>query len=406
MKNVYRLTLTICASVLACATGGVSAYAGNIDVAEVDRRAKALMKKRGMVGMAVAVIDDGEITFAKGYGTTMNTSAGKPVTGDTVFRWASVSKSVAAATALDVAADGHFGLSSPVEAFVSRAEFPKTRRPITLEQILSHRTGLPRNAYDPVIEDGRSETHVKNLLEDSDYACRPGSCHTYQNVAYDLSTDMIETATGVPYASAVNERIFDPLGMETATLSHEGLVQSVAWARPHNSAGYPYNSVKRTYFRIAGSAGVSSSVTDLAKWVQANMELGTSGDADIDVLPADLRQEMQTARTRTPRRARQMQRKYPFLKNARYGLGWRIYEYEGGNSVVGHRGAVQGYRANVMFDPKTRDGVILLWNSNSSRPNGLAYEVMDQSYGKRRRDWLALNAKKPGGLRVIRQAPQ
>ena len=58
MKNVYRLTLTICASVLACATGGVSAYAGNIDVAEVDRRAKALMKKRGMVGMAVAVIDD------------------------------------------------------------------------------------------------------------------------------------------------------------------------------------------------------------------------------------------------------------------------------------------------------------------------------------------------------------
>ena len=377
--------------------------ANTIDVDEVDRRAQALMKQRGMVGFAVAVIDDGEVTFAKGYGLTM-ARTGAPVTEDTVFRWASVSKSVAAAAALDVASEGHFGLSSPVEAFVERAEFPDTRRPITLEQILSHRTGLPRNAYDPVIEDGRSESHVKKLIADSGYACRPGTCHTYQNVAYDLSTDMIETATGLPYASVVNERIFVPLGMETATLSHEGLVQSEAWARPHNSAGSPYNAVKRTYFRIPGAAGVSSSIQDLATWVQANMS-EPSGDAGTGVLPETLLEEMQTPRTRTPRRQRQMRRKYPFLKNARYGLGWRLYDYEGGGRVVAHRGAVQGYRANVMFDPQTRDGVVMLWNSNSSKPHGLAYEVMDQSYGRPRRDWLGLNAKRAGSpLKVIKRA--
>ena len=364
-----------------------TAPSARIDLDEVDRRARALMARRGMVGLAVAVIDDGEIVMTRGYGKTAQ-RLGTPVSETTLFRWASVSKSVAAAAAMSVAEEGHFGLSSPVDAFIS-TELPESRRALTLEHLLSHRTGLPRNSYDPVVEDGRSETHVKSRLAGTDTVCEPGRCHAYQNVAFDLSTDMVEAALGVPYASAVRARLFAPLGMDTAVLSHEGFVTSADWARPHNSRGVGYRAVKRTYFRIPGAAGVSSSIADLAKWVQANMT-GANG-----TLSESAREQMREPRTRTLRRQRQLRRKYPFLRNASYGLGWRLYDYEGPRGdlhrVVAHRGAVQGYRASVIFDPATGDGVALMWNNSSSRPHGLAYEVMDQSYGKRKRDWLGLN---------------
>ena len=366
------------------ALAATPAMAADFDLDEVDRRAQQLMKQRGMVGMAVAVIDDGEIVFAKGYGKTETGRAGTPVTEDTVFRWASLSKSVAAATALSVAEEGHFGLPTRVEDVVGDV-LPDGNSSATLEHVLSHQTGLPRNAFDGKVEDNQSKPRIKGHLLDADTVCTPGLCHSYQNVAYDLSADMVEAALGVPYKSVVNARIFEPLGMDTATLSLDGLHQAKSWAKPHNSAGARYSHVKPTYYRVPAAAGVNSSIEDAAKWLVANM------DADGEVVPVDVQGAMQTARTATPRRGRQVRRKWPFLSNAGYGLGWRIYNYEGGGKVVAHRGAVQGYRANAMFDPNTQDGVVILWNSNSSRPHGLAYEVMDQAYGKRKVDWLRMN---------------
>ena len=382
MSKTLKTVFVGAASLLA-----LPAFAGanSIDTNEVDRRAQKLIKQRGMVGLAVAVIDDGEIVFAKGYGKTEAGRAGEPVTEDTVFRWASLSKSVAAATALLVADEGYFGLPTPVESVIGNA-LPEGNSSATLEHVLSHQTGLPRNAFDSKVEDGRSKPRIKAELKEADTVCAPGRCHSYQNVAYDLSADMVEAALGVPYKSVVNARIFDPLGMETATLSLDGLHQSKSWAKPHNSGGSRYSHVKPTYYRVPAAAGVNSSVTDLAKWVVANM------DPESVVVPVDMQGAMQTARTTTPRRARQLRRKWPFLSDAGYGLGWRTYDYAGGGRVVAHRGAVQGYRANAMFDPATGDGVVVLWNSNSSRPHGLAYEVMDQSYGKTRTDWLGMNA--------------
>ena len=373
-------------AVSALALSGVqAAHAGghDIDVKEVDRRAQKLIKQRGMVGLAIAVIDDGEIVFAKGYGKTSNSRSSQPVSEGTVFRWASLSKSVAAATALSVAEDGHFDLPTPVEEVATHIDLP--REGVTLEHVLSHQVGITRNAFDPVVESNRSRAHIKDKLSEAKAICAPGQCHSYQNVAYDLSADMVESALDVPYRAVVNARIFEPLGMDTASVSHEGLTTSADWARPHNSSGRPYNHVKPTYYRVPAAAGVNSSITDLAKWVIANMD-----GADSPVSEA-AREAMQSPRTRTQRRQRQMRRKYPFLTNAQYGLGWRLYDYKGGGRVVAHRGAVMGYRANAMFDPATGDGVVMLWNSNSSRPHGLAYEVMDQAYGLKKTDWLRLN---------------
>ena len=96
---------------------------------------------------------------------------------------------------------------------------------------------------------------------------------------------------------------------------------------------------------------------------------------------------MQTARVKTPREQRFLNRRFGDLRNAHYGLGWRVYDYNG-HKVVGHRGGVQGYRALALFDPEKNAGIAVMWNSPHTRPIGLQMEFLDQLYGFPRRDWM------------------
>jgi len=355
-----------------------------IDTEELDKRAQKLMQQLEMVGMSIAIVEDGKMSFAKGYGEVQRDS-NMLVTPDTVFRWASVSKGVAAATVLSLEEDGHFDLAEAATAHAASLALPPSDKLVSIEDLLSHRVGIVRNAYDNRIEGGRQAKDVRGALKGLKYLCEPGTCHTYQNVAYDASSEIAEAVTGLPYKAVVNERIFEPLGMTTASTTLEGLKRSKSWARPHGRHGVRINRVKENYYRVPAAAGVNSSVKDLAKWMIAQMP-------EQEKLPRKRLTAMQTPRVETPREQRFLRRNFGALENAHYGLGWRVYDYAG-HKVVGHRGGVQGYRALVLFDPEKRAGIAMMWNSPHTRPIGLQMEFMDQLYGLPKRDWLRLNKK-------------
>lgn len=386
MISRLALALLFCAAYAAIAFANISEQVREpgIDIKELDKRASQLMHQLEMVGLSVAVVEDGEMTWAKGYGEVQRDS-NRLVTADTVFRWASVSKGVAAATVLSLEEDGHFTLAEPAKVHAASLELPAAEKDISIEDLLSHRVGIVRNAYDNRIESGKGAKTVRRALKDLRYLCKPGTCHTYQNAAYDASSEIIESVTGLPYKSVVQERIFGPLGMTTATTTLEGLERSKSWARPHGRHGSRINRVKETYYRVPAAAGVNSSVKDLAKWMAAQMPAEKK-------FPETILSEMQTPRVQTPREQRFLNRRYRALENAHYGLGWRVYDYAG-HKVVGHRGGVEGYRALVLFDPEKRSGIAMMWNSPHTRPIGLQLEFMDQLYGLPKRDWLRLNKK-------------
>jgi len=407
------------------------------DIVELDKRASQLMQQLEMVGLSLAVVEDGEITFSKGYGEVERDS-NELVNADTVFRWASVSKGVAAATILSLQADGHFELAEPATQHAQSLKLPPNEIDVSIEDILSHRVGIVRNAYDRRIEDGQAAKRVRGALENLKYLCEPGTCHTYQNVAFDASAEIIEGITGLPYKSVVQERIFAPLDMDTASVTLAGLKRSKSWARPHGRHGSRISRVKENYYRVPAAAGINSSVKDLAKWMIAQMPIPAEADilagapdlpdlkiadielsdkrsdieliamasieqdiaekysaeqiANLPLISHDIIEQMQKPRVDTPRERRFMRRKYRALTNAQYGLGWRVYDYAG-HRVIGHRGGVQGYRALVLFDPEKRSGIAMMWNSPHSRPIGLQLEFMDQIYGLPKRDWLRLNRK-------------
>lgn len=358
-----------------------------VDYARLDARLTALMEDPAMVGLAVAVVEDGEIRFAKGYGETVSGS-GDPVTPATVFRWASLSKGVAGDMVALLADDGELSLFEPVGRYAPSLRLPAgNENRATVSDLLSHRLGLFAHAQDLRLEDGWDPAYLRGTLAGLDPICPPGSCHAYQNVAYDAASEIVERITGEPYGEVVRERLFDPLGMTGASVTREALFAAPSWARPH-AGGRNSQPVEVTepYYRVPAAGGVNGSIADLAAWMIAQMGLAP------DVLPASVLEAVQTPRVATPRENRRRREYAERTANASYGLGWRIFDYAG-HKAIGHHGGVRGYRSLILFDPVRRAGVVALWNSSTSRPNGLEYEVMDMVYRLPFRDWLEIDER-------------
>ena len=355
-----------------------------IDYARIDARLRQLMAERAMVGLAVAIVEHGEIRFLKGYGETV-AGSGDPVTPNTVFRWASLSKGVAGDMVALLAEQSRLSLFEPVNRYTGLRLPGGSEATATVSDLLSHRLGLFGHAYDSKLEDGLDPRVLRASMATLRNICSPGQCHAYQNVAFDAASEIVERVTGQPYPVAVRERLFQPLGMDSASMSREALMSAPSWARPHpGGKGSRPVEITEPYYRVPAAGGVNGSIKDLAIWMLAQMGLAP------EVLPARVLEAVQTPRANTPGENGRRRKYRERTQSTAYGLGWRILDYSG-RQVIGHHGGVRGYRSLIMFDPERRTGVAALWNSSSGKPNGLEYEVMDMAYRLPFRDWLGVD---------------
>jgi beta-lactamase class C len=357
-----------------------------IDYSRLDARLKRMVEKPTMVGMAVGIVENGRITFLSGYGETLEGS-GEKVTPETVFRWASVSKGVASTMVAKLAEEGRLRFDQPVAAVAPSLHLPgRNELKATVGDVLSHRLGLYRNAFDNKLEEGQDVTFLRGTLATLNSVCPPGTCWSYQNVAYDAASEMVARVGGMRYQEMVERDLFDPLGMSSASLTIDGLVHANSWARPHSVGRRPLE-VNDNYYRVPAAGGVNSNIKDMTLWMLAQM-----GQMP-QVLSPQLLETIHQPRVKTPGERARMRKFLERLGEAQYGYGWRSYDYAG-HRIIGHRGGVNGYRSLILFDPALKSGVVALWNSNTSQPGGLEFEIMDMLYGLEFRDWMELD--KPG----------
>jgi beta-lactamase class C len=355
----------------------------DIDYASIDRRLQRLAEQRSMVGMAVGIVENGRITFLKGYGQT-EANGGEPVTPDTVFRWASVSKGVAATMVAKLAEQGKVNLNGPVATYVPTLKLPAgAEYRATVGDMLSHRLGLYRNAYDNKLEEGQNTKLLRQSLAQLNLICPPGTCWSYQNVAYDGASELVEGVTHQSYERAVKQSLFNPIGMTAASVSMKGLTSARSWARPHDAARREIE-LNDNYYRVPAAGGVNSNIKDMSLWMLAQM-----GEMP-DVLSPKVLDTIHAPLVKTPGERGRLRKFVERLGEADYGYGWRSYDYAG-HRIVGHRGGVAGYRSLIMFDPEKKSGVVALWNSNTNQPGGLEFEVMDMIYHLPFRDWMELD---------------
>ncbi|MDO4710188.1 MAG: serine hydrolase domain-containing protein [Pseudomonadota bacterium] len=358
------------------------------DVRTFEQMARQIVANQRVPGLAVAIVKDGKILSARGYGVT-DTLNPRPVDAHTVFRLASLSKTFSGTLGGMLVEEGALDLHQPVVRYVPdfRLRSADATSRLSVANLLSHSIGLPRTAFDRDIQANASYYSVRAKLAGAPLSCGPGECYSYQNVAFSVFGDVVHSATGRVFDDHIQRRIFKPLGMNDASLGLEGITRSPSWAKPHIRAGSGWRSLmpKPTYYRLGPAAGVNASATDMAQYL-----LAQTGHRP-DVLSPQLLNTIRTLRIDTPSEMRgaagwRRERLY----SAGYGMGWRVYNYAG-QPMYFHGGAVQGYRAAMAVLPQQNLGVAVLWNAESGLPSGLLPTILDSAIGLPQTAWLKLD---------------
>ena len=344
-------------------------------VADFRKDFRIQLKENDVPGGAYAIIHKGEIIAMEGLGVRALGSR-KRVTEDTVFRLASVSKTFAAGLTAQLVEEQKFDWDDKVVDYVPEFRFKskKYSSNLTIGHIMSQSSSLVHNAYDNLIEANYDMPRIIDKFKEIDPMCKLGECYGYQNVLYSLIQPVIEKSTKSSYTDLMHRKIFDPLEMEHSSLGFESFMETDNRAEPHvlTRKGWVKVKVKPNYYNILPAAGVNASVSDMTKWVMAQM------GANTDAYSQNVIDTVTTKNIRTRKEMRKRNWK-PLLKNAHYGYGWRIYDL-GGEELIYHGGSVAGFRTEVAYSKAKDLAIVILLNAETRMGSELNADFWEDIY--------------------------
>ncbi|QFU23116.1 beta-lactamase family protein [Shewanella eurypsychrophilus] len=318
------------------------------------------LKKNNVPGGAFVIVENDQILKMGAFGKRKK-GGSLNVNTDTVFRLASVSKTFAGSLSTMLVHENKFSWDEPLQKYMPEFSLadPKASREINLGHLIGQSTGLMPNSYDNILNANGKLKKIIPKFSKLTLMCSPGSCYSYQNIAFSFMQPVIEQQTGKSYSNLVEQRIFQPLHMDTASIGMDDFLATKNRASPHikTRSGFKKVKVKPNYYQVEPAAGVNASIKDLSKWLIAN--LGNNPE----VLSPQLLAEIKTPGVRTSKELRRREWKR-YLDDAHYGKGWRVYNFEG-EELVYHAGWVAGYVAEVAYSPRLNIGMAMLLNGES-----------------------------------------
>jgi beta-lactamase class C len=313
----------------------------------------------GITGAAFVIATPDGIVLTGAAGHT-DTSHSRRIDENTAFRIASVSKTFAAGLTGLLVQEGRMSWEDRLVDYLPEFQIDGDSSQLRILHLLGQSTGLMPHAYDNLIEDGVPQEQIQKKYRSLSYLCNPGDCYSYQNSIFSLIEPVIEQTTSLPYAQLMEERIFRPLDMQTASVGYEPFVNNPNHAEPHVKSGGRWKTVrvKPNYYSVAPAAGVNASALDLGKWLTAQMG-GRPAVFDPVLVETLIQPRVETTRDK--------RRKYwrDLLSEAHYGLGWRIYRL-GERDIAYHSGWVSGYRADLAWSGEDNIGIAVLMNVESN----------------------------------------
>ena len=330
----------------------------------IESRVDALFAQWSKVdspGAALAVIRDGKIIYAKGYGMA-DLEHNVPIAPDTVFYIGSTSKQFVAMCILLLEAEGKLSLDDDIRKYLP--DFPIYDRPLTIRHLIHHTSGL---RDDLALWSLAGRDILDSMPEDAVYEmlCRqkalnhtPGEQYVYSNSCYFLLSMIVKKASGESLREYADRHIFRPLQMTSSHFHDDNLyiIKNRAFGYTQNNDGKFGNLHMR--FALVGSGGLYTSVNDLFKWDQ-NFYQNRLGQKD----PGLIRKMYQNGKLNNG-----TELTYAFaLQNGAYR----------GLRTVSHGGALAGYRAELLRFPDQHFSVIILSNLDRFDPSRLAYKVSD-----------------------------
>ena len=348
-------------------------------------------------GMAVAIVKDGKILVAKGYGVR---KLGDPTPVDefTMFAIGSNTKAFTTAALATLVDEGKLSWDDPVyqrlPGFVMYD--PYVSHEMTIRDLLTHRSGMGLGEGDLLFW-----PHTTYTREDVIYKLRfmkPQSSfrshYAYDNLLYMTAGQIIPAVTGTSWDDYIPRRIFGPLGMTHSVTSSKLFKPGDDYASPHSRVEGKLQVIPLEDLDNAGPAGsINSCAADMARWVQLQLNHGKFVDRDGHLFTEQRSKEMWTPQTILP--TGEPPAPLAALKSnfADYALGWGLRDYHG-RKLVGHTGGVGGYVSRVMLVPEENLGVVVLTNAEEGGAfDSILYHVVDYYFHLPPADWIA-NFKK------------
>jgi len=317
---------------------------------------------RELPGVVVGVVAGDDLVWARGFGQA-DLEENRPMTPRTKFRMASHSKLFTATAIMRLREEGRLRLDDPVSAYLPWFEFQKAEPddpPITIEHLLTHGSGLPREASDHwTSHDFPTEEELRNLLPEREAPFSPEERWKYSNLAYTIAGMIVEEVSGQSWADYLQTNIFDPLGMSSSSvdLDVDGLATGYTVRLLDGTRDvYPFVDARG----MAAATGLTSTVEDMAKFVSAQFREGARGDDRV----------LGTASLREMHRVRMLESTW----TSGHGIGFSVNRIDG-KVFVGHGGGYPGYTTQTVIQLDEKVGVIALTNTNDSNPGQIARQL-------------------------------
>ncbi len=316
-------------------------------------------------GAAVVVVKGSSIAYLKGFGVS-NVNSGDSVDRNTVFRLGSLSKGFTGILAAKLIEQGLFDWNDRVNEIIPEFTLKDSAQAnrITVEHILSHSTGIGRHAYTNLIDDGMSLKDIIPKFSSLKVHGKEGKLYAYQNATFAMIEEVIAKKTGKSYSEWLKSEIFEPAGMQNASLSYEEIKENDNVALPHRwsrtKSAYYSRPINHKYYNAISAGGINASISDMGNWLR--LLLGARPDVlSSQVIDTVFRPVVKIG-------GRKSYHRWEGVNDAYYGIGWRVLKYDD-KEIVYHGGYVNDYVSQIAIDREENVAICVLYNAiNSSVP--------------------------------------
>ena len=329
---------------------------------------KAQQGYRNIPGITIGLVYDQELVYSKSFGFS-DLEKKTLLTVQDPFRMASITKTFTATALVQLRDAGKLRLDDPVKMYLpwfnSSQRFPGEPS-ITIRHLLTHTSGLPRQADFPYWTDHKFPTmeQIKETLSTQETIYPPSTEIKYSNLGLSLAGEIVAVVSGVTYEEYVQTHILEPLKMDASSVIPDPSYQQLlVTPYSHRQAGGDHEVEEYTDTKgIAVAASLASTVTDLASYV--SLQFREDDNSSTAVLKGSSLREMHRVQFLRP------------SWSSGWGLGWSAWQ-RNGQTINGHGGWVGGNRTQIMFIPSEKVGVIVMTNSDDGEPSFLARHILD-----------------------------
>jgi len=357
-----------------------------VDLTKLDAYISKAREDWQVPGVAIAIVKDDRVVFAKGYGVL---ELGKPdkVDENTLFAIASNTKAFTAAALAVLVDEQKLSWDDRVQTYLPYFELydPYVSHDFRIRDLLCHRSGLRTFGGDLIwygTPYSREEVVRRARFLKQAFPFRSG--YGYSNIMFIAAGEVVAMASGRSWEDFIRERFLTPLGMKRTVLSVKDQAGRANVATPHAEPegqlrAFPWRDWQNT----VPAGGIISSVADLAQWLRLQLARGAYEGKSIF-------SERQSRVMWTPHVSfvpgRSSEERNPYVRLSGYGLGWQLSAYRG-TPMAQHGGAYDGMVSQIGILPDKQVGVVVLTNSTTALADALVYKALDVYLGNDDRDW-------------------